>query len=595
MNLARVAARGAAIAIACISAAIAAPFQNGSFEIGTDPGSSFLTLANGDSTDITGWTVIRGNIDYIGGYWQPAQGSRSLDLIGDQFVGGVQQTFDTIPGATYSVSFEMAGNPAGGPTIRPLAVTVAGNTNNFTFDITGATLTNMNWTAHQFTFVATGTSETIQFVSDLSADPNGCCYGAALDNVQITGLPDLAIAKSHSGNFTQGQIGATYTITVANIGAGPTIGTVTVVDTLPSGLSATAISGGGWSCVLATLTCTRSDALGVGLSYPDITLMVTVANHAPAAVTNTVTVAGGGEINTGNNSASDPTTIVQVADLTIAKSHSGNFTQGQTGAAYTITVTNSGSGPTNGTVTVVDTLPSGLSATAISGGGWSCVLATLTCTRSDVLSASLSYPDITLTVTVANNAPASVTNTVTVAGGGEINTGNNFASDPTAIIQIAGLALSKTHNGNFTQGQVGATYTLTLTNTGAGPTAGAVTVTDTLPFDLTATGFSGSGWSCSLVPLSCTRSDALGAGASYAPITLTVNVATNAPSVVTNTAVATGGGAPPAPSNTANDTTQIVPAQLVHTAIPTLQNAMLALLSLCLLSLAVLRLRNLRA
>ena len=39
-------------------------------------------------------------------------------------------------------------------------------------------------------------------------------------------------------------------------------------------------------------------------------------------------------------------------DLTITKSHSGNFTQGQTGATYTITVTNSGSVATNGTVRV---------------------------------------------------------------------------------------------------------------------------------------------------------------------------------------------------------------------------------------------------
>ena len=592
MSLIKLAARSAVIVFACVSAVIAAPFQNGSFEIGTDPGGSFLTLPSGDSTDITGWTVISGNIDYIGGYWQPAQGSRSLDLIGDQFVGGVQQTFDTIPGATYSVSFDMAGNPAGGPTIRPLAVTVAGNTNNFTFDITGATLANMNWTTHQFTFVATGTTATIQFVSDLTGDPAGCCYGAALDNVQITGLPDLTIAKSHIGNFTQGQAGATYTITVTNAGAGPTSGAVSVVDSLPSGLIATAISGSGWSCVLGTLNCTRSDALDVGLSYPDITLTVTVANNAPALVTNTATVSGGGDINPGNDSASDPTIIVQLADLTITKSHSGSFTQGQSGATYTITVTNSGAGPTVGTVTVTDTLPAELTATAISGTGWNCVLATLTCTRSDVLAAGSSYPDITLTVTVANNAPASVTNAVTVAGGGEINTGNNSASDPTTIIQIAGLALSKTHTGNFAQGQIGATYTLTLTNTGAGPTAGAITVTDTLPVGLSATGFSGSGWSCSLVPLSCTRSDPLGAGASYPPITLIVNVNTNAPPAVTNTALATGGGAPPAPSNTANDTTQIVPVQVAHTAIPTLQDAMLALLSLWMLALAAWRLRS---
>ena len=54
------------------------------------------------------------------------------------------------------------------------------------------------------------------------------------------------------------------------------------------------------------------------------------------------------------NNASDATTVTQLPDLTIAKSHAGNFTQGQTGAAYTITASNVGSGPTSGTVTVTD-------------------------------------------------------------------------------------------------------------------------------------------------------------------------------------------------------------------------------------------------
>ncbi len=56
---------------------------------------------------------------------------------------------------------------------------------------------------------------------------------------------------------------------------------------------------------------------------------------------------------------------------------------------------------------MTDTLPAGLTATAISGGGWSCMLGTLTCTRSDVPGQPVdSYPDITLTVDVANNAAA---------------------------------------------------------------------------------------------------------------------------------------------------------------------------------------------
>src|SRR6266480_6108666 len=119
--------------------------------------------------------------------------------------------------------------------------------------------------------------------------------------------------------------------------------------------------------------------------------------------------------------------------MTVAKSHSGNFTQGQVGATYSITATNSGSSPTSATVTVTDTLPGGLTATGISGTGWTCVLGTLTCTRSDVLAAGASYPAITLTVNVSSTAPSTLTNSATVSGGGESNVANDTANDLTTI------------------------------------------------------------------------------------------------------------------------------------------------------------------
>jgi hypothetical protein len=168
-----------------------------------------------------------------------------------------------------------------------------------------------------------------------------------------------------------------------------------------------------------------------------ITLTVNVASNAAPSVTNSAAVSGGGEVNTANDTANDPTTIAPqagVADLTIAKTHFGNFTQGQTGATYTITVSNGGTGPTSGTVTVTETVPSGLTATAINGTGWSCIQPSGPCTRSDVLAAGASYPVITLTVNVASNAPSSVTNSATVAGGGEVNTINDTANDPTTIV-----------------------------------------------------------------------------------------------------------------------------------------------------------------
>jgi uncharacterized repeat protein (TIGR01451 family) len=246
-------------------------------------------------------------------------------------------------------------------------------------------------------------------------------------------IADLTITKTHAASFMQGQTGATYTITVTNSGLTPTTGTVTVVDTLPASLTATAMTGTGWACNVATLTCTTTTVEPAGASFPAITLTVNVAVNAAVTVTNSVTVSGGGELNTANDTATDPTTVIQEPDLTIAKSHTGNFTQGQTGATYTLTVVNVGFGSTSGTTTVVDTLPPSLTATAMAGTGWTCNIATVSCTSTAVVAAGGSFPPITLTVTVGNNAPANVINSVAVSGGGELNTANDTATDPTMI------------------------------------------------------------------------------------------------------------------------------------------------------------------
>jgi uncharacterized repeat protein (TIGR01451 family) len=121
--------------------------------------------------------------------------------------------------------------------------------------------------------------------------------------------PDLSITATHAGSFTQGDAGDTYTLTVSNVGTANTTGTISVSDALPAGLTATAISGTGWTPNLGTLSCTRSDALTVGASYPAITVTVNVSANAPASVTNSATVSGGGDANVTNNTASDLTFI----------------------------------------------------------------------------------------------------------------------------------------------------------------------------------------------------------------------------------------------------------------------------------------------
>ena len=182
-----------------VGAAGAAPFQNGSFEVGSAPNPCNTFNIPAGSTLITGWTVSTGNLDWESGPscgWQPSNGNNSLDLVGAGAggIGGIQQTFDTTPGTTYQVMFDMAGNYGAGPVIKPLAVTINGVTTNFTFDTTGRSQFNMGWTTHTLTFTATGASSTINFVSDVSASGGTLNAGAALDNVRIAPLgPTLPI------------------------------------------------------------------------------------------------------------------------------------------------------------------------------------------------------------------------------------------------------------------------------------------------------------------------------------------------------------------------------------------------------------------
>ena len=116
--------------------------------------------------------------------------------------------------------------------------------------------------------------------------------------VSLTGtgvLPALTISKSHAGNLTPGQNGATYTITVSNTGLGRTNGVVTVTDNAPPGLILMSMAGAGWTCPgTASNNCTRNDFLSTASAYPSITVKVNVSPTASSPQVNSATVSGGG-------------------------------------------------------------------------------------------------------------------------------------------------------------------------------------------------------------------------------------------------------------------------------------------------------------
>ena len=156
------------------------------------------------------------------------------------------------------------------------------------------------------------TSAQLNSPSGVAVDAAGNVYIGDTDNNVIRLLVPagkralLSVTSTHSGDFAPGQAGATFVVVVSNAaGAGPTSGAVTVKEVASLGLTVVSMSGPGWTC--SNGTCTRSDVLNPGSSYPAITVTVSVAADAPSQVTGQVAVSGGGSVGT---SATDPAVVL---------------------------------------------------------------------------------------------------------------------------------------------------------------------------------------------------------------------------------------------------------------------------------------------
>ncbi len=226
-----------ALSVSSVSAALVG--TNGSFEAGTAPGG-FLTVAAA-GTDITDWAVDSGSVDYIGTYWQSSNGERNVDLNGLS-AGSISHTFGTVAGATYDVTFDLSGNPDSigdvdnpyySPSLKSVLVSATGAVSSpFTFDTVamGNSHGNMMWTPKSYSFVATGTSTTLTFASQIAG-----AFGPALDNVVINEtLPALTANNCKKNGWktmndganmfkNQGDCVSFFSTNGKNMGAGASI------------------------------------------------------------------------------------------------------------------------------------------------------------------------------------------------------------------------------------------------------------------------------------------------------------------------------------------------------------------------------------
>jgi fimbrial isopeptide formation D2 family protein len=265
--------------------------------------------------------------------------------------------------------------------------------------------------------------------------------GATSNTASITVIGPPSIAKAFGAASINLNGTTTLSFTITNPNATVALTGVGFGDTLPAGLTIPTTNGLTGSCGSGTITTGTVS----GFSVVNLSGGTIAAGGSCTFSVNVVGTTGGHKVNTtgtvsssnaGSGNQATASIDVFAPDLAITKTHSGTFNRGQTGAQYTITVSNVGFGPTVGTVTVVDTLPNvsnTLVPTAISGTGWTCTLATLTCTRSDALASGSSYPAITLTVDIPKNIKNTFTNTATVSGGGDVNPNNNTATDTVTL------------------------------------------------------------------------------------------------------------------------------------------------------------------
>jgi uncharacterized repeat protein (TIGR01451 family) len=313
------------------------------------------------------------------------------------------------------------------------------------------------------------------------------------------------IVKSFSTATVGLNLSTTLTFTITNPNGATDLTGVSFNDNMPAGLIIANPDSLTGTCDPGVITTAPDNINLVGatiLAGSSCTFSVDVLAIATGNQVNTTDPVTSNEGGTGGTATA--TVSVITSDLTITSTHAGNFTRPQTGAIYTLTVTNSGGADTIALINVTDTLPAGLTATAIDGPNWICTLSPLGCTRGDTLFAGTSFEPITITVNVGNNAASSVSNTATVSGGGETNTANDSASDPTqidAVLQMsaqtanltvaAGGTASTTLNVNYAGGLGAITFACTGLPTAAScsfnPTSVSAVGTTPVTINITTT------------------------------------------------------------------------------------------------------------
>jgi hypothetical protein len=183
-----------AIALAVLFAAPAhAQVTNGSFEpTGAGPGYALLSAGSGT---IPGWLTTDNGVEWFSptayGLGPAPAGTYIVDLACYTYSsGGLQQTFTTVPGQSYTVSFSYGTHQVSGRD-GTAEIVVSSDGQTQTFSITNHAA-SVNWELRVFTFVADDSSATLSF---------RCLQNANLHFAYIDGVGVIAATPAHGTSW----------------------------------------------------------------------------------------------------------------------------------------------------------------------------------------------------------------------------------------------------------------------------------------------------------------------------------------------------------------------------------------------------------
>lgn len=505
---------------------------------------------------------------------------------------------DLVPGSsgTYEISVHNGG-PSAAPGVvvsdpLPAGLTFAGNVSNSAWTCTGTTSVTCELSGS----LGVGSGSTFTFDVDVASSVTGDIENTATvgstwladqdDSTATTGprvTADLGITKTHTGGDLEAGTGTTFTLKVTNHGPSDAPGPLTITDHVPGGLPVDGtIDAGAGTCTVGAdlpdgsqpVTCVLAAGLVKSGTWT-VKVPVAVGVSAPEATyTNTARVDGPANLDEGAdthaNSADDEITVVRRADLSIDKSADASTVTAGTDVTYTLAVQNAG--PSVAAATILrDVLPADLAPKSASWAGHAdaCTITgqTVQCALGDVDPTGGTPITVKVVATVRSSVASGTTidNTATVSSStiDVDGTDPTTDSDHTSIDTDAdaSLTLEKTAVASSVRAGDDASYTLAVTNDGPSDVAGPVTITDTLPDDLTYVASSTTGspaWVC--VPdhrdVTCTLGDGTVGLAAHAHAPVLTLVATVSPSAdagtVTNTAHASSSLSGDSPDDTAD-------------------------------------------